>query len=121
MIKEQETRLTLQEHDDDDDDDDDYDEKRKKRDVLHVDAMKTHGKRDVFVHPFLASAVYDEWPASGPSSRFTTGERALNGRPWGISASLHALEKRKISFPPTGNSSVIRQCEQSSIQSTLKV
>jgi hypothetical protein len=63
--------------------------------------MKAYGKGDVFVHSFLASAVYDERPASGPN-RFTTGERALNGRLWGLSARMHALEKKKISFPLLG-------------------
>jgi hypothetical protein len=75
--------------------------KKTKRDVFHVDAMKAYEKGDVFVHPSLASAVYDESPASGPS-RFTAGERALSGRLWRLRASLHALEKRKISFPQLG-------------------
>ena len=52
--------------------------KKVKCDVFHVDTMKAYGKGDVFVHPFLASAVYDEWPTSGPS-RFTIGVRALSG------------------------------------------
>jgi hypothetical protein len=75
--------------------------KKAKRDVYHVDAMKAYRKGDVFVHPSLASAVHDESPASWPS-RITTGERALSGRLWRLRASLHALEKRKISFPQLG-------------------
>jgi len=75
--------------------------KKANRDVYHMDEMKACGKGDVFVHPSLASAVYDESPASGPS-RFARGERALSGRLWMLRASLHALEKRKISFPQLG-------------------
>jgi len=74
--------------------------KKVKRDVFNVDAMKTYGKGDVFVHPFLASAVYDEWPASG-SSRSTTGEGALNPSAWSDGHCPHAARSHSFVYIST--------------------